>query len=147
MGGGLLKLCRASVGPQLRVELLAGCRAHPEVSLGTRVVVGGRELGFCSLPRESLGLGLPAWEVGRLGGGPRLTQQCLGAGWESLILPGNDGGPRPCVSDRPLPQAPAGCSPPRLALPHTPESPSCGLEGAANKVALGWRVAHWTQWF
>lgn len=37
-------------------------------------------------------------EVDWLGRGPRLTQQCLGAGWESLILPGNDGGPCPCVS-------------------------------------------------
>lgn len=34
--------------------------------------------------------------MGGGGGGPRLTQQCLGAGWESLILPGNDGGP--CLS-------------------------------------------------
>lgn len=51
-----------------------------------------------------LSLLLRAWalpglilKVDWLGRGPRLTQQCLGAGWESLILPGNDGGPCPCV--------------------------------------------------
>ena len=42
-----------------------------------------------------LGLALDGWR----GGGPRLTQQCLGAGWESLILPGNDGGPCLSASD------------------------------------------------
>ena len=61
-------------------------QAHPEVSPGTRVVGDG-----------SLGLGLAL--DGRRGGGPRLTQQCLGAGWESLILPGNDGGPCLSASD------------------------------------------------
>lgn len=61
-------------------------QAHPEVSPGTRVVGDG-----------GLGLGLAL--DGRRGGGPRLTQQCLGAGWESLILPGNDGGPCLSASD------------------------------------------------
>lgn len=102
---------------------MAGCRPHPEVSPGKRVL-GGWEPGFCSLPTGNLGLGLPDLEVGRLGGGPRLTQQCLGAGWESLILPGNDGGPCPCHR-HPLPQAPKPqpTAAPLLNLPTQPGIP------------------------
>lgn len=124
--GGCGRPAWVSVDPQLRVGLVAGYRAHPEVSPGARVV-GGWEPGFCSLSAGSLGGGLPVLELSRLGGGPRLTQQCLGAGWESLILPGNDGGPCPCVSDiyrLPPPPTPAGCNPLSRTSPHTVEAPS-----------------------
>ena len=86
---------------------------------------GGREPGLCSFSTGSLGLGLPDLEIGRLGGGPRLTQQCLGAGWESLILPGKDGGPCPCVSGifYSRPSAGCSCSPPIPEPPHTPWNP------------------------
>lgn len=90
-------------------------------------VVGGWEPGFRSLSTRSPGGGLPDLDVGRLGGGPRLTQQCLGAGWESLILPGNDGGPCPCVSDIYRLGAPgptAGCDPLSRTSPHTVDASS-----------------------
>lgn len=123
-GRGLLKPCLGLSGSGVRVGLVAGCRAHPEVSPGTRVV-GGWEPGFCSLSTWSLGLGLPDLEGGRLGGGPRLTQQCLGAGWESLILPGNDGGLCSCISDIHClrPPGPSGNPPSQPSL-HNLEAPS-----------------------
>lgn len=69
-----------------------------------------------------------------MGGGPRLTQQCLGAGWESLILPGNDGGLRPCFGHlrRRRPQGPRWLC--------TPQAPRSGPEGAAKVLVLGWRA-------
>lgn len=143
VGRGLLRLGLGRSGPTVQGGAGGRLQGSPG-SVPQGRGSGGGELGLCSLSRGSLGLGLPDREVGRLGGGPRLTQQCLGAGWESLILPGNDGGPRPCVSDHPLPPAAA---PHGWPSPHTLESPSSAVEGAANKVALGWRVAHWTQWF
>lgn len=85
-----------------------------------------------SRPRRSKGLGPPELEVGRLGGGPRLTQQCLGAGWESLILPGNDGGPWPRVSDRHgLRPSAAPSNPCPSCSPPTRNPPCPWAQGAA----------------
>lgn len=122
-GPGLLKPCLGRSGPT--VQGGAGGRLQGSPGSVPRDVEGrgGRELGFCSLSRGSLGLRLPDREVGRLGGGPRLTQQCLGAAWESLILPGNDGGPRPCVSDHPFPGAPSRLRPPTADSAPTPWRP------------------------
>ena len=83
---GLPKFCLGLSGSTTQGGAGGRCRLTRKCSPGTRVVGDG-----------GLGLGLAL--DGRRGGGPRLTQQCLGAGWESLILPGNDGGPCLSASD------------------------------------------------
>lgn len=119
---GFGRPAQASVDQQARVGLVVAAgltRKCPQGrgwwGMGARVP---------QLP-GSLGRGLPALSGWR-GGGPRLTQQCLGAACESLILPGNDGGPCPCASDvhRLRPPAPRWLRPPLPNVPTTPEAPS-----------------------
>ena len=109
--GGFRSSARALVDQQPRVGLVAA--AGSPGSVPRDAGGGGGGLG--------LGLALDGWR----GGGPRLTQQCLGAGWESLILPGNDGGPclRPATSTASgAPCAQLLASP----LPNLPPPPSPG---------------------
>lgn len=132
MGRGLRKTCLGLGGSAAQGGAGGGLRGSPG-SVPRDWGWGGGGMGarlLQPLHRE------PGPEVGRLGGGPRLTQQCLGAGWESLILPGNDGGPCPCVSDiyrlrppGPLPQA-------AVTLPNLPAhrgSPFILSEGCCRR--------------